>query len=57
MAEKVKLVRCSHSQRPDGDPLKCGWTGRADKYEKHLAERHGGKEYVVPGPGPIPIEE
>lgn len=56
MDEKPKFVRCSHSQRPEGDPLKCGWVGLEVKYVKHLAEKHGGKDYVVPGPGPIPIE-
>ena len=57
MDVKAKFVRCSHSQRPEGDPLKCGWTGTVEKYPKHLAEKHGGKEYIPPKPGPIPIEE
>lgn len=56
MSKRAKIVRCSHSQRPEGDPLKCGWTGRAEKYLKHLAEKHGGKEYKPPEVG-IPLEE
>lgn len=44
--DPARIVRCSHSRRERDDPLKCGWTGRADKYKKHLDENHGGKEYV-----------
>lgn len=56
MSKKPKFVLCSHSQRPEGDQQKCGWRGRAEKYRKHLAEKHGGEEYKVPEVG-IPLEE
>ena len=55
MSKKVRTVRCSWSQAPVGDPRKCGWTGRSDKYLKHLAENHGGKEYKPPEVG-LPAE-
>lgn len=56
MGKKTVMVLCSWFNAPDGTQLKCGWTGRADKYQKHLDENHGGKEYVAPKVG-LPIKE
>lgn len=48
--EEVGLIRCSHFLNPEHQ-MKCGWLGRADKYQKHLDTFHGGKEYVPPKVG------
>lgn len=45
MSKKAKIVRCSHALAPFETGKKCAWTGRADKYDAHLAEFHGGEEY------------
>jgi len=49
--EKVKMVLCSWAAAPFQGDEKCGWTGRADKYQAHLIARHGGKEYKEPKTG------
>jgi len=48
------IVRCSWSRSDVPDPQRCGWTGRADKYQKHLDQFHGGKDFV---PEPVGIIE
>ena len=49
--EKVVLVLCSWAGAPVGAGIKCGWRGRADKYQAHLDAKHLGKEYTPPKTG------
>jgi len=46
----VNIIRCSHFLRGQDDPQKCGWTGTVAKYQAHLDQFHGGKEYQ-----PLPV--
>ena len=50
-ASKVVLVLCSWAAAPMNSGIKCGWRGRSDKYQKHLDQKHLGKEYKPPRTG------
>jgi len=54
MAKKVRIITCSYQAAPFETGLKCGWTGRSDKYQAHLAQFHGGVKYQVPTYGDEP---
>jgi len=46
-----RIILCSWAAAPVGAGVKCGWRGRADKYQKHLVAKHGGEEYKAPKTG------
>lgn len=50
-APKARIVTCSWQAAPFETNLKCGWTGRSDKYQRHLDLKHGGKDYSEPKVG------
>ena len=55
-APKVTTVLCTWFNAPGGSQLKCAWRGRSDKYQAHLDEFHGGKDYKPTKTG-IPVKE
>jgi len=49
------IVLCTWAGARDGSGDRCGWTGPAFGYQKHLDAKHFGKDYVEPKTG-IPVK-